>query len=164
MTTPVTTNKSSKYAEGCEWCGTRIPAIKARGKNGRHTHGLESAHIIAREYAPEHDWNTFLLCPTCHKIFDEVIKPRIQVALETAVNGYPHHLNGKTKEFVSARDYKSAVERLSKPQNAASVKLAGPAAKMKLWSERPPQKHSPASASKTALPNPFPGTPASAAK
>jgi hypothetical protein len=89
MSTPATGNWSAKYAEGCEWCGTRIPAIKAKGKSGSPTRGLEAAHIIAREYGPEHEWNVFILCPTCHKIFDEVIKPRVQAALEIAVTGYP---------------------------------------------------------------------------
>jgi hypothetical protein len=156
MTTHTTDNRSSKYNEGCEWCGTRIPAIKAKGKNGLRTHGLESAHIIARDYAPEHDWNTFILCPTCHKIFDEVIKPRIQSALETAVSGYPDNPNGKAKEYISATDYKDAVEKLVKPQNLPATKLALAAQKKKLWTERPPQKQPSKQAHKTAAVVPIP--------
>lgn len=139
--TPTTDKWSSKYAEGCEWCGTRIPAIKAKGKNGWHTLGLESAHIIAREYAPEHEWNVFLLCPTCHKIFDEVIKPRVQAALQISVTGYPNPPSSKARDFVSARDYKEAVERLSRPMNAGPICLAAPSPKKTLWTERDVQKN-----------------------
>ena len=128
-----------KYSAGCEWCGTKIPAIKAKGKNGWDTHGLESAHIIAREFAPEHEWNVFILCPTCHKIFDEVIKPRVQRALEIAVTGYPNPPTAKQRDYVSARDYKEAVERLSKPQNGPSISLNPPAISKTVWNERQTQ-------------------------
>jgi hypothetical protein len=112
MTTPIVDNWTAKYAEGCEWCGTRIPAMKS--KTGRKTGGLERAHILAKGNAPEHEWNVFILCPTCHKIFDEVIKPRMQAALETAVCGFAENPSSKDISHICAKDYREAVEMLTR--------------------------------------------------
>ena len=50
----------------CEWCGWRA--------GRRH-----AAHIIDEEEHP--DWNALSLCPNCATVFDEVIRPKLFLAL-----------------------------------------------------------------------------------
>ncbi|MBW1796116.1 MAG: hypothetical protein JRJ38_17115 [Deltaproteobacteria bacterium] len=73
-----------KYEAGCEWCGRKIPGTPERTSSRYKRYGLDFCHIISRMNAPKQEWNGFILCPTCHRLFDEVIKPKIIRALETA--------------------------------------------------------------------------------
>jgi hypothetical protein len=75
-----------KAKKGCEFCGNRIPALD--------NNGLEKAHIISKTFGPRHEWNPLVLCPRCHKVLDDVVKPRILKALNEAATGFPK--NGKT--------------------------------------------------------------------
>lgn len=93
------------YAKGCEFCGARIPA--------QDYFGLERAHIISGDYAPEHRWNILLLCGNCHHIFDEVVKPRIFSAFRIAATGfYENPLNVGDAPFIAASNWKQMIERL----------------------------------------------------
>ncbi len=71
---------SEKVQKGCEFCGAKIPALP--------NNGLEKAHIISQSFGPKHRWNLFVLCPTCHRVLDDVIKPRILNAIDTAASGF----------------------------------------------------------------------------
>jgi hypothetical protein len=53
--------------EPCQWCGW------SAGR--RH-----AAHII--DEGPERDWNALSLCPNCHSVFEEVVRPMLYVALK----------------------------------------------------------------------------------
>lgn len=101
-----------KYAEGCEWCGHKIPSMPDRDSCNYKKYGLDFCHIITRRNGPTHAWNGFVLCPTCHRLFDEVIKPKIIKALETAVTGF-YEIPTIQKKCVSARNYKEAIELMS---------------------------------------------------
>ena len=72
----------NKEEQGCEFCGRGFPNLKSGG--------LEFAHIVAQPYFTKGDpdrsmHNGFMLCPSCHKIFDEVAKKRILACLKWAV-------------------------------------------------------------------------------
>lgn len=59
----------------CAWCGW------AAGR--RH-----AAHII--DEGPEKDWNAISLCPNCHSVFEEKVRPHLYKALkEFGVRGLP---------------------------------------------------------------------------
>ena len=93
---------------GCEWCGRRIPSLPNQG--------LEQAHIFADEHGPQHGWNVFSLCPTCHIIFDEVIKPKLRKAFANAVGGFNDPPSHKASPKIKVgKTYKDAVDRLIKP-------------------------------------------------
>ncbi len=53
-------------APPCEWCGW---------SSGRR----HAAHII--DEGPEKEWNGMSLCPNCAAVFDEVIRPKLYIAL-----------------------------------------------------------------------------------
>jgi hypothetical protein len=64
-----------------------------------------------------HDWNVFLLCPTCHTVFDEVIKPKLQEAFAKAVGGFTDPPTSKSQPNVKvAETYKEAIERMIEPK------------------------------------------------
>ena len=50
----------------CEWCGWQ----SAR---------RDAAHII--DEGPENDTNAMCLCPNCHRVFEEKIRPKLHLAL-----------------------------------------------------------------------------------
>ena len=56
----------------------------------------------------------------------------MQRALELAVTGYPEIPTKRKKEFVSAKSYREAVERLIKKGR----KLSPPTIKLTLWDKR----------------------------
>ena len=51
----------------CEWCGWQSASRFA-------------SHII--DEGPEKDWNALSLCPNCSSVFDEVIRPKLYLALK----------------------------------------------------------------------------------
>jgi hypothetical protein len=51
----------------CEWCGWEAASRFA-------------SHII--DEGPERDWNILSLCPNCSSVFDDVIRPKLYVALQ----------------------------------------------------------------------------------
>ena len=53
----------------CEWCGWDS--------------GLKhAAHIIDKGLGPMEEWNLISLCPNCARTFDDVLKPRLILALK----------------------------------------------------------------------------------
>lgn len=99
------------YDRGCEWCGTKLASLHEKNAWGYTTRGLQVAHIFARKYAPDQKWNSFILCPNCHAIFDRIVKPRLQKAIETALHGFADPPNSQ-RRFVVAQTYEDLVERL----------------------------------------------------
>jgi hypothetical protein len=63
----------------CQWCGWEV--------GRRH-----AAHIIDEfKTAGKGQWNALSLCPNCHTIFDDVIRPKLYAALkEYGVTGLPN--------------------------------------------------------------------------
>jgi hypothetical protein len=51
----------------CEWCGW-------------HAASRFASHII--DEGPEREWNALSLCPNCSTVFDEVIRPKLYLALK----------------------------------------------------------------------------------
>ena len=101
---------------GCEWCGRKIPALDSVNLRGKASYGLEFAHILAAQHGPRQHWNGFALCPTCHRLFDRVVKPKIVSALERAVTGFRRIPTHKNSVVRTASSYKEAVEQmLDKP-------------------------------------------------
>ncbi len=123
-----------KYEAGCEWCGRKIPGVPERRNSSLKRYGLDFCHIISRRNGPALEWNGFVLCPTWHRLFDEVIKPKIISALETAVSGFPEIPTEPTKQYVSARDYKHAIECMSHK----AIRLTDPKKYSKRWKDRKP--------------------------
>jgi len=73
----------NKESEGCEFCGRRVAHIPSGG--------LEFAHIVAKRHFKKSDpdksqLNGFMICPSCHKIFDQFIKPKLQQCCEWALS------------------------------------------------------------------------------
>lgn len=73
----------NKESEGCEFCGRRVPHIPGGG--------LEFAHIVAKSHFNKSDpdkseLNGFMICPSCHKIFDQFIKPKLRKCCEWALS------------------------------------------------------------------------------
>lgn len=57
-------------ARPCEWCGWQA--------GRRH-----AAHVIDEiKSAGEGRWNALSLCPNCATVFDEVIRPKLYIALQ----------------------------------------------------------------------------------
>jgi len=53
----------------CEWCGWKAS-------------GRDAVHIIDQKDVPgSKEWNALSLCPNCHRIFDEVLRPKLYNAL-----------------------------------------------------------------------------------
>ena len=121
-----------KYEAGCEWCGRKIPGIPERESSRYKKYGLDFCHIISRSNAPKQEWNGFVLCPTCHRLFDEVIKPKIIQALETSVSGFPEIPTKPEKQYISAKTYKEAVESMAHK----TVSLSEPKKNLKKWQKR----------------------------
>jgi hypothetical protein len=69
-------NLAKRVAEApCAWCGW----VAGR----RH-----AAHII--DEGPEREWNALALCPNCHSVFEERVRPRLYQALVSfGVQGLP---------------------------------------------------------------------------
>ncbi len=136
---------TDRYAAGCEWCGARFPAIESQSC------GLDSCHIIAREYASEHSWNVFLLCPNCHRIFDQVVKPKLQRAIHTALTGFGDSPADTEKKYVVAKHYNVVLKALVKQERESLSDSAVPEiAELTVWRDRPHKIHLP----KRARPNP----------
>jgi 5-methylcytosine-specific restriction endonuclease McrA len=57
-------------ARGCEFCGRKLPGLK--------NHGLDACHVVARVNRRD---NIIVLCPSCHRAFDKVLKPAVATAL-----------------------------------------------------------------------------------
>ena len=96
---------SGSYKDGCEFCGARIPALR--------DNGLDNAHIIATGYAPEHRWNVLVLCHSCHRILDQVVKPRIADALRVAASGFRENpSNNEAPKYIVSSDWKRLIEML----------------------------------------------------
>jgi hypothetical protein len=53
-------------SKSCEWCGWQAASRFA-------------SHII--DEGPEREWNALSLCPNCSTVFDEVIRPKLYLAL-----------------------------------------------------------------------------------
>ena len=123
-----------KYEAGCEWCGRKIPGVPERQNARFKRYGLDFFHIISRNNGPTQEWNGFVLCPTCHRLFDEVIKPKIISALEVAVSGFPEIPTKPNKRYVSVRTYKEAIQSMSHK----GISLAKPSKYMKKWKDRKP--------------------------
>ena len=51
----------------CEWCGWKAAS--------RH-----AAHIID-EIKNSKDWNALSLCPNCHAVFEDMVRPKLYKAL-----------------------------------------------------------------------------------
>lgn len=68
----------------------------------------------------------------CHTLFDEVIKPKIIKALETAVTGF-YEIPTIKKKCVSAKNYKEAIELMSHN----GKRIADPDPTLRRWRERP---------------------------
>ncbi len=96
---------------GCEWCGTKLSGLHKPNSEGYVTYGLHEAHIFAEKYAPIDSWNTFLLCPNCHTIFDHIVKPRLQQAIEAAVYGFENP-SGSGRKFIVGSTHEEVLERL----------------------------------------------------
>jgi hypothetical protein len=106
-----------KAEKGCEFCGRRIPYLP--------NNGLEKAHIIADDFGPKHQWNLFVLCPTCHKVLDEVVKPGIIAALSVAADGFSRNGSNNEKRYRIGNDYQDLVARLEavnkKPKDTKKI-------------------------------------------
>lgn len=52
---------------------------------GRHDVARDAAHIIDEHNGTgghaDGDWNALSLCPTCHRVFDETLRPKLYRAL-----------------------------------------------------------------------------------
>ncbi len=120
---------------GCEWCGTKLSALCQPNSHGYRTFGLQEAHIFAKKYAPVQSWNTFLLCPNCHTVFDCIVKPRLQEAVETALNGFEEPA-GSGEMFVVAGTHEEVLERLITKDRAKSQKNLRKPAKLNEWHAR----------------------------
>jgi hypothetical protein len=57
-------------ARACEWCGW-------------HADKCDAVHIV--DEGPEDASNAIALCPNCHRIFDDVVRPRFHKALAAYV-------------------------------------------------------------------------------
>jgi len=136
-----------KYNRGCEWCGTRFPGIR------KDSAGLDSCHIIARDYAPEHEWNVFLLCPNCHRIFDQVVKPKMQHAINMAITGFGDNPDDKKKRYVVATDFRIILKALIKRDDKAEPDEALPdqITELLVWRDRPNKVPLPKSSEGQAL-------------
>ena len=120
-----------KYSAGCEWCGARFPAIE------NQSCGLDSCHIIAREYAPEHEWNVFLLCPNCHRIFDQIVKPKLQRAIKIALSGFGDTPGDPEKKYVVAKHYDVVLRGLVKQEREDLPASSVPEiADLEVWRDR----------------------------
>jgi len=120
---------------GCEWCGTKLAALKQKNYSGYVTYGLHEAHIFAQKYAPVQSWNTFLLCPNCHAVFDSIIKPRLQKAIEIALSGFEDPA-GSGKCYVVARSHEDLLERLITKDKSTRQKELDEPSKLKEWHDR----------------------------
>jgi len=52
----------------CEWCGWKGA-------------GRDAAHIID-EVKGANEWNAISFCPNCHRIFEDILRPKLYKALE----------------------------------------------------------------------------------
>jgi len=121
-----------KYEAGCEWCGRKTPGTPEHPSLPYKRYGLDFCHIISRANGPKQEWNGFVLCPTCHRLFDEVVKPKIINALETAVCGFPEIPTKPKRRYISATSYKEAIELMAHRER----QLAAPARRLKRWQKK----------------------------
>lgn len=111
-----------RYSHGCELCGRRIPSLPAAKGYDYSSQGLEQAHIFAKQYGPLHDWNILLVCPTCHAVFDGVIKPKLRQAFVKAVGGFRDPpTDTKSPKLKVGVTYKQAIERMIEPKKAQGL-------------------------------------------
>lgn len=118
-------NWQQRYDCGCEWCGGKIPSIDLPNSDGFVTYGLQFAHIFARAYAPETQWNGLLLCPSCHVAFDRVLKPKLTEAIRTAITGFPYQPTPlvPASTHVVGNTYEEVLDRLVNDPQGATIPL-----------------------------------------
>jgi hypothetical protein len=89
----------------CEVCGTtHVP---------RH-----AAHIVdeTEGHGGPSDWNALSLCPNCHTIFDELLRPKLHRALtEHGVVGLPRSWQQSNKASFGATDDAAIDENTDEP-------------------------------------------------
>jgi predicted restriction endonuclease len=84
-------------AHPCEWCGWQ----SAR---------RDAAHII--DEGPETDANALCLCPNCHRVFEEKIRPKLHVALADWMAN--HHRLPRSWECDNKLSVRKAIKRIAK--------------------------------------------------
>lgn len=103
---------NARYKNGCEWCGVKIVAYPAAKGEIVSSYGLDLAHIFAKKHGPKHHWNSFVLCPTCHTLFDDVVKPRLLEAFSKGLGGF----EDQGVNLCVANTYKDLLTKLIEPK------------------------------------------------